>query len=190
MRTLGNEASISSRSSKSATDLDRLLVSVRSSNAGGRVNKPAVGDRAVGSGNATRSRRQHAPAHRDAPLEEPISPAPMIAGAAAMVAGGPRHRDKTASAATNRDASDDQAAKGPGRGAIGQEDDDISPRTAKKVLPHFLAIGNPGSQALVAKEGAEIVQKQAREKSPGARGRLGCGYVRISQLVAGQISNV
>ena len=39
---------------------------------------------------------------------------------------------------------------------------DASPRTANKVLPHFLAIGNPGSQALVPKEGAEIVRKQVK----------------------------
>lgn len=36
----------------------------------------------------------------------------------------------------------------------------ISPRAAKKVLPHFLAIGNSGNQALLVKEGPEIVQRQ------------------------------
>lgn len=38
----------------------------------------------------------------------------------------------------------------------------ISPRAAKKVLPYFLAIGNSGNQALKSKEGADIVQQQAR----------------------------
>lgn len=83
----------------------------------------------------------------------------MIAGAAAMVAGGPRRQDRRVTAVVGVTVSADQA--------IEQDDDDTSPRTAKKVLPHFLAIGNPGSQALVAKEGAGIVQKQARENRLG-----------------------
>lgn len=79
----------------------------------------------------------------------------MITGAGAVVAGGPRTKRETATAAAAAARVDSRAV-----GNVG----DISPGTAKKVLPHFLAIGNPGSQALVAKEGAEIVQRQARRQ--------------------------
>ncbi|CAM9402830.1 unnamed protein product [Pylaiella littoralis] len=117
---------------------------------------------------AARSRQQGALAHR----ERPATPGsrPTIAGAAAMVAGGGRlgHDEVTAAVSAVAAAAVDKRAAGTaaaGEGRMGRVgDDDISPRTAKKVLPHFLAIGNPGSQALVAKEGAEIVQRQARDR--------------------------
>lgn len=79
-----------------------------------------------------------------------VKPAPMIAGAAAMVAGGPAVPKKVVT------------AKKVESTVTPASSDEVSPRTAKKVLPHFLAIGNPGSQALVPKEGAEMVQRQAR----------------------------
>lgn len=88
-----------------------------------------------------------------------------------MVAGGSRARDEVAT----RAAAEKTTAAG--RGRIGGSDGDVSPRTAKKVLPHFLAIGNPGSQALVAKEGAEIVQKQVGRQGK----RRGGGYDRHRQ---------
>ncbi|CAN0043467.1 unnamed protein product [Ectocarpus fasciculatus] len=107
-------------------------------------------------GTASRPRQRGTRNCQDSMSEEPEapSPRPMITGAGAVVAGGPRTKRETATAAA--------AARVDSR-AVGNVGD-ISPGTAKKVLPHFLAIGNPGSQALVAKEGAEIVQRQARRQ--------------------------
>ncbi|CAM9502557.1 unnamed protein product [Hapterophycus canaliculatus] len=165
VKTLCKERNATSRSSQSGTDPNALFISVRSSNAGGGVSRSVLAETGSGSGLASRPRRQRASADRSALPEEPTSPnlAPMIAGAAAMVAGGPKRQDKKATATQGVAAFDDRAAVAADMGALGQEDQDVSPRTAKKVLPHFLAIGNPGSQALVAKDGAGIVQKQARE---------------------------
>lgn len=109
---------------------------------------------------AARSQRQGGPAGSGALLKRPETPASRatIAGAAAIVAGGRIAPDEAATQATDKTAL---GTRGRNSGSYG----DVSPRTAKKVLPHFLAIGNPGSQALVAKEGAEIVQKQVRSCS-------------------------
>ncbi|CAM9634616.1 unnamed protein product [Ectocarpus sp. 8 AP-2014] len=92
---------------------------------------------------------------QDSLSEEPETPTPrpMITGAAAVVAGGPRTNRETAATAEAAAA----AAARVDKRAQGNKGN-ISPGTAKKVLPHFLAIGNPGSQALVAKEGAEIAR--------------------------------
>lgn len=127
------------------------LLSVRSSAPPGAG---SVGSARLATG---RSPRQGTLVGRDALLKGPETPTPRltIAGAAAMVAGGRRARHEATTLAPEKTAAGAQ-------GKIGGGDGDVSPRTAKKVLPHFLAIGNPGSQALVAKEGAEIVQKQVR----------------------------
>ncbi|CBJ32392.1 hypothetical protein Esi_0335_0004 [Ectocarpus siliculosus] len=116
----------------------------------------AAGD--VRRGTASLPRQRGTRNSQDSLSEEPEAPTPrpMITGAAAVVAGGPRTNRETAETAEAAAA----AARVENR-AQGNKGD-ISPGTAKKVLPHFLAIGNPGSQALVAKEGAEIVQRQAR----------------------------
>lgn len=147
--------------SRNGTAPEPVILSVRScalSGAGG-----AGGARAA----HARSRRQGAPAGRDASLRGPETPTPRmtIAGAGAMVAGGPRAGDDEVTRARDKTV--------PGaKGKAGTPDGDVSPRTAKKVLPHFLAIGNPGSQALVAKEGAEIVQKQVKRLGAGISGEL------------------
>lgn len=116
------------------------------------VDPAAVGD--VRRGTASRPRQQGTRNCQGSLSEEPEAPTPrpMITGAAAVVAGGPRTKREPVTVAASASVND--------RGA-GNEGD-ISPGTAKKVLPHFLAIGNPGNQALVAKEGAEIVQRQVR----------------------------
>ncbi|CAM9997859.1 unnamed protein product [Scytosiphon promiscuus] len=168
-RTSDKEANISARSSRSGIDSNPMLLSVRSLTAGGGASRPGLVEMAARAGTGTRSRRQCAREFRDPMPEEQVAPhpPPMIAGAAAMVAGGPMHHGKRVAAAAGGAggaASDDLTEVGAHAGTIGQESDDVSPRTAKKVLPHFLAIGNPGSQALIAKEGAGIVQKQARDR--------------------------
>eukprot|EP00904_Undaria_pinnatifida_P005340 jgi/Undpi1/1936/HiC_scaffold_12.g05323.m1 len=86
---------------------------------------------------------------------ESPTPRPIIAGAAAIVAGGRVGQDKDEALAAGGGGRAGGQGVGAGGGGV-----DASPRTANKVLPHFLAIGNPGSQALVPKEGAEIVRKQ------------------------------
>ncbi|CAM9850835.1 unnamed protein product [Ectocarpus sp. 12 AP-2014] len=115
---------------------------------GDAADPAAAGD--VRRGTASRPRQRGTRKCQDSLSEEPGAPTPrpMITGAAAVVAGGPRTNRETAAAAAA--ARVDNRARG--------NKGDISPGTAKKVLPHFLAIGNPGSQALVAKEGAEIAR--------------------------------
>eukprot|EP00903_Cladosiphon_okamuranus_P006257 g6140.t1 len=148
-----NAGGVSSRRGNGTLSEPRLLVSVRSSapSGAGRASSASLAH--------VCPRRQGALVGRGAVLEGPETPTPRatIAGAAAMVAGGRRPRDEATTQAAQKTAA------GAKEGA-GVDGGDISPRTAKKVLPHFLAIGNPGSQALVAKEGAEIVQQQARER--------------------------
>ncbi|CAM9660315.1 unnamed protein product [Ectocarpus sp. 13 AM-2016] len=119
---------------------------------GDAADPTAAGD--VRRGTASRQRQRGTRKCKDSLSEEleAPTPRPMIAGAAAVVAGGPRTKRETAAAVAAAARVDNRAQGNKG---------DISPGTAKKVLPHFLAIGNPGSQALVAKEGAEIVQRQA-----------------------------
>eukprot|EP00752_Nemacystus_decipiens_P012315 g10919.t2 len=131
--------------SRNGTASEPALVSVRTGTGGSGSFKEAP----------VRSGRQRATASRGASLEVPETPTPRmtIAGAAAMVAGGRSVRDEEVTRIAHETVPRD-------KGRAGGRDGDISPRTAKKVLPHFLAIGNPGSQALVPKEGAEIVQKQ------------------------------
>lgn len=158
-----------------------LLLSVRSSarlsgaGGGGRASPVSVddNDNTTGQPAAARSWRPGAPASRGATSSErpeTHTPRPMIAGSAAMVAGGRscgRAEAPTAEAAAATGTSETVLA-GEGRLCGG----DISPSAAKKVLPHFLAIGNPGSQALVAKEGAEIVQRQVRSSHGEATGAV------------------
>ena len=157
----------------SRTASDPSLLSVRSSTrqpgAGGVARtRPVSVDDAAGGPAAARPRRGGAPASRGALHEGPETPTPrpMIAGSAAMVAGGRKTaRNKAPQAAGLGKAV--FAAEGrldAGGGGV------ISPSTAKKVLPHFLAIGNPGSQALVPKEGAEIVQRQVGGRHGERRG--------------------
>lgn len=162
---------ISSRS-RSRTASESVILTVRSSALSG----------AGGAGSAAevppRPRRRGTAVGRDALLQGPETPTPRmtIAGAAAMVAGGPRAWDEEVKRAGNT------AAPGA-KDRLGVIDGDVSPRTAKKVLPHFLAIGNPGSQALIAKEGAEIVQKQVRDRK---QGRGGLHFSPLSANVVNQ----
>ncbi|CAM9112823.1 unnamed protein product [Ectocarpus sp. 4 AP-2014] len=148
---IGSEPLLSARS---------LLLSSYGRNSGGNArgaeptsvdaaDPAAAGD--VRRGTASRLRQRGTRNCQDSLSEEPEAPTPrpMITGAAAVVAGGPRTKRKTAAAVAAAARVDNRAQGNKG---------DISPGTAKKVLPHFLAIGNPGSQALVAKEGAEIAR--------------------------------
>lgn len=111
-----------------------------------------------------------APAHGAFDQALPGRAKGLLAGAAAMVVGGPRASETVsplpkAAVGRSSDRVGGRGGEAPDDGGNDGEDGVLSPRAAKKVLPHFLAIGNPGSQALVPKEGADIVNRQARQQS-------------------------